>query len=409
MAITPKLISTGPEAESRLRLAVVADATPVREDIVSSGMTRLNTRVGEALLPWLQVFLAGTGRNYFQKSDVAPALQPLTRLVHLPKFATRYAGRFVSWLRRDHVPWLLTLPWLARDLRARRVDWIFCPCGGNPEELEFVSALARRAGVKLALYLVDDFALGAELEGNQRLMQLARDRVPRRLGAADRLFSISPGMQERLQRVYGLASTLLPLPYQAQPRAALPAGDAATEVLFLGSMSHFYHGPLRQMAQAIDELNSELGTQLTLRFTLPGQGEAKRVLGDHACIRSSPLADQPALARAVASSLVCYAPYSFDAAQEEMVACSFPSKLMDYLCHGRLVLVHSPAYGSAARYFREQGLPLIVTDADGAGLKSALLAQLRQPQDHHPLYRAALAANHGYERFAATVVQTLAS
>jgi hypothetical protein len=157
------------------------------------------------------------------------------------------------------------------------------------------------------------------------------------------------------------------------------------------------------MARTIDALNREKGTQLRLRLTLPGQDEARRILGDYPCVCCDSLRDAAALARAVETSLVCYAPYAFDPKYAAMVTCSFPSKLMDYLCHGKFVLVHSPDYGSAARYFHEHALPAVITELSEAALKAALLAQLHSPQDHHALYQATLKKNHSYERFAATV------
>jgi hypothetical protein len=370
-------------------------------------MYRVNNRLFLALSEHIAIIASGTQGNRFKESDISPELRDRCRMMKTIPYALRFAGRFVTLLRDNNLAFGRALPELVRLTREFRADWVFCPCGVDPNALERGVRFAEACGLPLAVYLVDDFLAGALLSGNNVHLSVAREQVPEWLGRAQRIFVISEGLQQLVQKRYGLDSFVLPLPYDLLPAPSV-TGQDSEQIIFVGNLSHFYVDGLKETAEVIDDLNRSLGKSLTLRFTLPNPGQVKKMIGDFACIRCRSCRDDRELRQEIAASLFCFAPYSFDAKFKDMVATSFPSKMLDYLASGRLVVTYAPAYASSVTYFRRYQLGVILDSHDKSRLRETILQQLQERNDFSGNYREVVTKNHAPFLLADRILSLLA-
>jgi hypothetical protein len=110
--------------------------------------------------------------------------------------------------------------------------------------------------------------------------------------------------------------------------------------------------------------------------------------------------DRNAFLTEIAESLAAVCPISFDPTQE-MVRSSFPSKLLDYLCNARSIIVHGPAESVASRYLADTGLPYVSSHPNELDAVLKLISE-EQP-DLRAQYHAQLNSAHGSEQFRATL------
>jgi len=238
------------------------------------------------------------------------------------------------------------------------------------------------------VYLVDDLEESARQAGQPVLARWTRMRERRLLRSADRVFAISPGYTEHLRAKYGKRAEWLPLPFptdKVTPHPWRPRERGVREIAFLGAVNDLYLAPLRDLLRTIQVWNRD-NVDHPLRLVLMTYSSPRlveRELGRSENLETIHRASDAECRERLARSWVIFLPYSFEAEHRLMVSTSFPSKLAESLPAGRPLLVYGPAYASLPRYFRENGLPLCVTDP------GQLLAVLRtiESQDHDALIR----------------------
>jgi hypothetical protein len=257
----------------------------------------------------------------------------------------------------------------------------------------------------LSLYLVDDFLSGAQLSGNKRNEKFANHGLKGLLRHASTVFVISQGFGERIKKLYGVESNVLPLPYfYDEPKEHLQA-DQSRYILFLGSISHFYLDGLRLLAKWLDDYNEDAKDKVFLRFTQDNADFVRHEVGDYRCIVSKRCDSDLELYSTVHWAQFCFAPYSFEERYRIMVSTSFPSKLLDYLANAQNIIVFGPAYSSSAQYFKAHGLSgVYLTKAD---FKKAFLENLKSicPEDHSADYRRVLSEHHSLKEIRSILIK----
>jgi glycosyltransferase involved in cell wall biosynthesis len=204
--------------------------------------------------------------------------------------------------------------------------------------------------------------------------------------AASRL-CVSPFMIENFAQRYGATGKLLypsrgvrataakvPAQRLSQPRNGLV-------VAYAGSV--YSAEALRLLAECLQPLD---GTLLVFAPGSRGQGVFAKL--DLPNIRFEGLLESSKLiARLREEADVLFVAMSFLPAHRTNMESCFPSKLTDYTAVGLPILIHSPEYGSAVRWARENpGVAEVVTSAEAGALTEAL-----QRLKAHPEYLVSLA------------------
>lgn len=391
-----------------IRLGVITEDAPVSEEQLAFGMSRVNVRLFRGLLDYITLIAINNPWHSYRHQDFAVGFQDKCILVELPRLWLVVARRLLPQFQRDRTNAIFRfrLPSLVRQLHQRSTNWLFCPCGVDPSGLGRGVDLSQASELPLAVYLVDDFLTGAILSGNQTHLHLAQHNVPRWLSQVDQIFVITEGLRHRLQELYNLDAVVLPIPYDLQMPLTEPIKP---QIIFVGNPSHFYVDGLRQIAAIIDDLNREKNLSLTLRLTIADNGSVKSWLGEFDCIHCSPCLGSAALQQEIAASLMCFAPYSFDPKYQDMVASSFPSKMMDYLASGRFILTYGPTYASSVLYFQQHGLSTAVSTEDPATLRQIILQQIYEPKDFSNQYRQVVQKYHASQQIAEQILATCQS
>jgi len=273
---------------------------------------------------------------------------------------------------------------LSRRIRASGAKRLFAFFGGNPWFLCMAVLTARRTKLPLDVYLVDDLEESARQDGQGLVAHLTRWLERRTLQRANRVFAISQGFCEHLEKKYHVRARWLPIAIPQTKFAYRPYGRTTPdvrEIAFIGAVNRLYLDPLKTLLQIIDRWNQTTRSfQLRLLLmTYTDPGYIVQELGRSAALdlvfRPSP--DE--LSRRLGESWAIFLPYSFAKRMRLMVNTSFPTKLVESFTAGRPILVCGPSYASVPRYFHENNLPLC------AGSVAELETALREIERHDNL------------------------
>ncbi len=392
-----------------IRLGVLTDDAPVNDQVIANGMCRVNTRLLNALTEEICSITVTNTTNHFHLKDITESLQDrceLLSLVKLPHLGIKIVRRiFPKVLERDMVLDTM-MPRLVRQLHQDSINWIFCPCGSDPSALGRGFRLAQASGLPLAVYLVDDFLAGAQLSGHQTSLELAQAKVPDWLRKVDKIFVISEGLRQSFNQRYGITSTVLPLPYQLPDIPNAPRIQKK-QIIFVGSLSHFYLDGLKQLAGVIDKINRETNDAIQLRLTTSNVASARHCIGAFDCLHCEPCENAEKLYEEITNSLLCFISYSFQKQYREMVATSFPSKMLDYLTAGKFIIALGPKYSSFVSYFHQYQLSKLLCVNDPDALEKVILDQIKNPQDLSATYKNVVKQNHSYHQIRRIILDDL--
>lgn len=246
----------------------------------------------------------------------------------------------------------------------------------------FVAAyLAHRlTGRPLHAYIMDDWLSNARRHG-RTLGWLAERCMPHITRGATRLWAISPAMAEEWRQQYGVRANILwhsvDLEAFRRARAACPHANSNGRlvVVNLGSIYGVNHEPLHNLLSAIRELRGgkALTDNIRLRLYTAQPTEWLEQMG----IMPEPWleitqANPDQIPRVLANANVVFLPLAFDERWSTVVSTAFPTKLAEYLASGTPILVHAPAYATAATYVRQHECGLVVDTPDPHALATAL-------------------------------------
>lgn len=249
--------------------------------------------------------------------------------------------------------------WLPSARHAEGASILWAPIGVDPGTLVRAWALARRSGLELHLYLVDDVETHPSNANTARLGAL----IARILRDADRVYTITAELGALFAVRYGVKTRTLPLiPEPAEDTSA--ATQDPVFAVYLGSINHLYEDGLRQLIAATRTLRECSGQDLRLRFFSDERQVRQICDGDiPAWITPGPENDDAVIHRQLAAATLCFLPNSFAEDARTMVSTSFPSKLLDYLVYARAIVVFAPDYAIARKIFAAEAIPHVAANA----------------------------------------------
>jgi hypothetical protein len=387
-----------------LRLAIISDDPPIADNVLGSGLSRVNTRLFFGLIDKIGLIVCGTQCYRYSKNDLPPELQKLCIINGPFSDILKIIYRIFPGIDIEKLEYFNKHHFVISKIRKNGVNYVFCVCGVDPHGLSRGYDLAKSTSLPFAVYLVDDFLSGAELAGNQKNYNLAVRNVPSWLKSADMIFVISEGLRERIKDLYNLDSIVVPLPYDNNEKGFPEIRHKKYhQILFIGNLSHFYLDGLRNLITIIDHLNEEGFGPIKLRLTIADPNQ----LGSSNHVIYKPCENDFELKSEIQSSLICFAPYSFEEKYKVMVSTSFPSKLLDYLSAGKFILVYGPPYSTSVKYFQENKLEEVIFVNDPALVKRKILQQISEPRDFGKNYQEILRINHSIKKISSLIINSI--
>jgi glycosyltransferase involved in cell wall biosynthesis len=241
-----------------------------------------------------------------------------------------------------------------------------------PDELSLPTGylLHRATGLPLIAYFCDLYLEDRDDRGWEKT--IARWVQPRVLRAASRLITLNRGLEEYYRDRHGIVAVTVPTcinkPLAEGGLLAPPANPF--RIAFSGNVNDTRIDSLRALVVAV---GSDPG--YALQYFTPQPPEELKALGVWAPNASAEfVADDASLVRRLSECDVLLLPLTFEVSghsRDQMATC-LGTKLFEYFEAGKPVLVHCPADYYMARYFREAGCGLVVTDPSAAAIRTAL-------------------------------------
>ena len=218
-----------------------------------------------------------------------------------------------------------------------------------------LSALAAELDLPYSVYVIDDFESTAAHQGaNPAKIAFIHRQIKAHLKAASRVFSICPGMAERLREHYGVESIVLyPIADAPQPLPTPPEHITPRELVYVGALGQPYLDTLLEVAHLLE-------TTPGLDWTLKLIGQDRKTYARHFTqfkrVRQVSGCDREALQREVAQSEAFLIPYSFAPEWRITAETSFPSKFLDALTAVKPSVVLAPKTSSISRHIHAANL-----------------------------------------------------
>jgi glycosyltransferase involved in cell wall biosynthesis len=256
-------------------------------------------------------------------------------------------------------------------------------------DLHFLRAareVAREASIPWAVYLHDTMA---ESEASGPNAAAAAELQEHVFAEASEILVMSRGIADLYWRKYGLECTpvehIYPEPSgSGAPEAPLP------QVFWGGSFHTINSRALARVSRAVQRAGRTL---LLTTHQTGAQLASIGVTGAH--VRTAFFSRRSDYLRAVRSQGVLL--LALDGPDEstmhpEELATIFPTKTPEYLAAGRPILVHCPEHYFLARFIREHGCGLVVSDRSAEALAAAIERLLSCPEEARSMVAAARGA-----------------
>jgi hypothetical protein len=288
---------------------------------------------------------------------------------------------------RMHARWLqAALPWRARHLRRvaglRSDDLVLTVA----HEFIWMPALAaaQQANATSVVFVHDEWVklYSDRFGGDIRAGEVFRNALAR----ATRVLAVSEGMQERLNKRYGIASEVFLPPRRrdaVRPAFAVRPAGRPFRFAYCGQLWNSYWQALRVLA----EVGQKHGWQLDIYTNEHGRRVAGR---DHANVRVHDFLPEERLVHhlaAEADALVVALDFS-DAGGPTMET-MFSSKMAEYTATGLPVVIMAPPYANMARWGKAQGCFVVIDRLDRDHVDRELSALAGAPERGRALGHAA--------------------
>lgn len=223
----------------------------------------------------------------------------------------------------------------------------------NPTVIRIAEKVARKLGVPLYSFVMDDPALQANDFGFGRLLRASLQRsFDRAMKHSHRIAVAGESMRDAYEKLYKKRGSILRqgLPYTPDDSSPSAVSESNKIVIgFAGSMTA--RDTYEQLITELDRRN----------WKLAGKKVIFRIIGSY--LKLVPSAPQHieyfgwrSVPELVALSKECdflYLPQSFSEDLRAFTELSFPNKLCTYLPARRPIILHTPSYGSLGRFFSE--------------------------------------------------------
>lgn len=352
-----------PTFGTQRKLIVYTDVPPLGNEGVS--MSVLAHRIIASLEPnVIQVITRAYSRKYL-RAEIGVGLQAPTLL----SWDCGGLGlRFLKGATRSLVDALLLRAWSRLAYRPpgeNRPSELVGLSGPHWQFLPRLRDLARALGLPYSVYVIDDYEVTAAHAGaDEHALKTCRKAIGSCLQDACRVYSICPGMVERLQTRYGIKSHLLYPIADTVPTQTVPPRVDSRVLLYVGSLGPAYLDTIISVANMLAagfapgwRLKVISQDHRTFARHLAGRPE---VIGRHDC-------DREQLRGEVANSEVTLIPYSFEERWKTTAETSFPSKFMDAIGAQKPIIIFAPAYASISRHMRDADGDFLVETSDACG------------------------------------------
>lgn len=368
------------------RVAVLTDNMPVRDEMYGHGMYKVVNRLLQSLGDRVYCIII-TDRFYNSKNLEVPFQN---KSVIINKFHSICPDVL------SNAAFLYEIRKSMRELKQKKIKKLFIPLGADYRELERAYWIAEIYHMSVGIYVVDDFIeyqkkiIGRESPETEK-------KIIRYLKRINRIFVVSDGMKDRIYRLTGRKSVVLPIPYENQ-FINEPVSYRKLQIMFLGSINQLYLEGLRDIAETIDKINRERKLDIKLRFTYKSAAEVKHIVGNYDCISSQRIDGEKELMKELREGLFCFMPFSDRADFTVMQNTSFPSKLIEYLAAASSIVIYGNQKNSAQRYFEKNNLFYVIYGRDRKLLEECIIKHLEQEQDHSVGYRRILERSHSFDK-----------
>lgn len=275
-----------------------------------------------------------------------------------------------------------------RRPKNNRVVEVLGLSGPHWQFLPRLRELARGLGLPYSVYVVDDYEVTADHAGAD--MPATQRGIRECLQQARRVFSICPGMAERLQTRYAVGSRILyPVADNVMPGPAVPA-TTSQELVYVGSLGGSYLDVLQSVA---DMLEAGGAPGWRLKIISQDRRTVARVFAGHRSVVARHDCDREQLRQEIAAAEAILIPYSFDPRWKTTAETSFPSKFMDAIVAGKPIVVVAPPYASITRHMQAARCGFAIGTAPQCGQLLATRPWLRD-KSWRQQYEALLQRHH---------------
>lgn len=192
-------------------------------------------------------------------------------------------------------------------------------------------------------------------------------------------FCVSTGMRETLGPHPG-SEVLYPIP---EDRADNCSPNETLQISSGRPFRLLYAGNLADYGEMLGTLLTALGGHTTLRLEVRGQNPpwSEEIQAE---MRTNglwvPFVERDALDSWLSTGDAFLVTQNFDLKQRRRMETNFPSKLPEYSRFGKPIIIWGPEYGSAAKWARQEGSALCVTNPNPMALVHALDKLAATPQ-----------------------------
>jgi len=295
-----------------------------------------------------------------------------------------FSGRLNAYWRDLQIPWsTLQVTRLIRQLKPCVVVGVF----PYYHMLKIARDAAKATQTPWIAYLHDTLA---EMMSTGKIAARAEQLQAQVFAEASSLLVISQGMADLYRENYDLVCKPLEHSYPEPIPTVLPNGQSTSQAFWGGGIYEINGNALGRVSAALRHNGTPLYiTGKTKASVLQRYG----IVGDHIRTTFYPRRQDylDNLRKQGFLILSLDWPDESDVHPDEL-ATIFPTKTPEYLATGRPILVHCPEHYFLARFFRERGCGLVVSERSEAALRAACQTLLTDSPEVCTMRKAALKA-----------------
>lgn len=380
--------------EKKEKIAILTDNRPISEEHYGYGMYKVVYRLMVALDDYTDTVICTDPNVDLSQVDVK-----FRNKIHIKNGFHRYNGSGL-----ENIFFVLDIFYEVFKLRKRGVNRIFIPLGADYHELQRAYIIKKIFGLDISVYVVDDFVdYQRNILNNDN--KIIEKKIVTYLSAMNNIFVISDGMRKRIYKLAKKNSTILPLPYEYVEIEKTTCNEKY--IMFVGNISGLYLEGLQDIAEIIDQINTEKNANIKLLFTYKNVSEVKRILGNYKCIISNRVDGEGLLRMEMNNSLFCFMPYSNSKEYYLMQNTSFPSKLVEYLASAKSIVVYGNNNNSAISYFKKNNIPYVIRGRNKDALKEIVLYHLKKDIDYSIEYSSLIKSMHSNKQICHLIINKM--
>ena len=261
-------------------------------------------------------------------------------------------------------------------------------CSGNILNVPLACLAARRLRMPFYIYMFDDYTRQWPQPHYRLFIRLFGRRL---LRAAAGLIVPNEALRDDYAARFGVSATVIHNPAgdpAPLPSVPWPAQPGEVRIVYTGAVNEAHYDAFRRLLAALGQLE-RLDLRLHVYTADAPEALARAGLADAAVHNDHVAPAAAALIQARADLL--FLPLAFASPYPELVRCSAPAKLGDYLLAGRPILAHVPRGSYVAEYLTTHHAGCVVDEPDAAALAAAIARIIASPAEREAWGRNAQA------------------